>query len=127
MITPSSPDRIEAVAQAIRVADGSHTMGAGALGEVAVAAVDAYDREHPTDEWFHAYNALRDKGEPSWDMFDATVGAEVAEREADLRERIAADIRADYQAAVAAGHGEEFLRVYLAANETATRIVAGQS
>ena len=102
---PSSPDRIEAVSQAFLAADWTNRYRRD-LAAVAVAALDAYDREHPPPPRYP----------PDWRD----------EIEADLRERLAAEVRDDYQATVATGlYGEEFLRVYLAANETAARIVRG--
>ncbi len=44
---------------------------------VALALLDKCKFE--SDEWFNAYNELRDKGDPSWDMFDATVALAVEE------------------------------------------------
>jgi hypothetical protein len=38
----TDPDLIQLVAQAIRIADGNHTMGTAALAEVAVATLDAH-------------------------------------------------------------------------------------
>ena len=42
-----NPEWVDAVAQAIRVADGQHTMGTAALAEVAVAAVEPLDGMEP--------------------------------------------------------------------------------
>lgn len=44
---------------------------------VALALLDKWKFE--ADEWFTAYSELRDKGDPSWDMFDATVASAVEE------------------------------------------------
>lgn len=46
MTAPSSPDRIEAVSQALLAADWTRRYRRD-LAAVAVAALDAYDREHP--------------------------------------------------------------------------------
>ncbi len=42
---------------------------------VALALLDQCKFE--SDEWFNAYNELRDKGDPSWDTFDVMVARAV--------------------------------------------------
>lgn len=72
-------------------------------------------REECPHEGADPYDACLDCGAPA-----AVTAALPA-----LAEQFAALIRADYEATVASpmGYGEEFLRVYLAANETAARLV----
>lgn len=81
------------------------------------AAVAAIETRAATDEAYDEARALAEE------VLVATRHLIEDRAEADLRERLAAAIHRDYEAAVEAGHSEEFLRVYLAANTEAMRVV----
>lgn len=87
---------------------------------VALAALEAYDRVNNDPATTLGEADLRDEHMVVIDVVEPIIRAHY---EARLRERLAAAIHRDYEAAVEAGHSEEFLRVYLAANTEAMRIV----
>jgi hypothetical protein len=81
---PSSPDRIDAVAATLR----RHVaLGYQGAAEVAVAALDAYDREHWPETVDRAWEFM-----PEDETVAPARAATKARIEADLRERIAADL-----------------------------------